>query len=129
MSTTLAQFARFALVGTIGFLTDVTVLVIGMRLGAGPYIARVISFLCAAAVTWLLNRSFTFRTGPAVKSAEPLKYLAAMTAGGAANYSSYSLVVALFPHEPLAPVAGVAIGSIVGMGLNFAGAKWWVFNA
>lgn len=57
MSTTLAQFARFALVGTIGFLTDVTVLVIGMRLGAGPYIARVISFLCAVAVTWLLNRS------------------------------------------------------------------------
>lgn len=127
--STATQFFRFAIVGTLGFVADVSVLFALMQLGAGPFMGRLVSFLCAVWVTWFLNRRFTFGSGRPSGAAEPLKYLLAMTIGGIANYLSYSLVVVLFPGQPLAPLAGVAVGSVAGMGLNFLSAKLWVFRA
>ena len=58
------RFARFILVGCIGFAVDAGVLVIALRhLTSSVYAARALSFATAVFVTWLCNRTFVFATG------------------------------------------------------------------
>ncbi len=124
------ELLRFALVGGIGFLVDAAS-VAGLALGLGldPYSARVGSYLLAATTTWMLNRSYTFRHASGRHPlAEWLHFLAANTLGGAINYATYASWVAWQGGSAGALVVGVALGSIAGMGVNFAVAKWWVFR-
>ena len=52
------QFLRFCIVGTIGFVVDAGSLYLIMATtGAGPYLARLFSFMMAASATWILNRN------------------------------------------------------------------------
>ncbi|MBN3808175.1 GtrA family protein [Paraburkholderia sp. Ac-20347] len=123
-----AQFFRFAIAGTIGFLVDAGVLYLALKCGTGPYVGRVISFLCAAFVTWQINRRTTFRGSKQhAWMTEWLRYLAAMSLGGICNYGAYAVALKTLPPGAFAPLLAVAAGSIVGMFVNFAFAKWWVF--
>ncbi|WP_408161241.1 GtrA family protein [Caballeronia jiangsuensis] len=54
------EFLRFDFAGVVGFVVDAGVLYAALSLGCGPYLGRVISFLCAAFVTWQINRRITF---------------------------------------------------------------------
>lgn len=124
-----SQFLRFAVAGTIGFLVDAGVLYVALAIGLGPYIGRVVSFLCAAFATWQINRRLTF----VVKHAESLwtewlRYLTAMSVGGACNYGTYVVALMFLPKVTIAPLVALGAGSIVGMFVNFAFAKWWVFR-
>lgn len=124
------QFLRFALAGGIGFLVDAGVLYAMLWIGTGPYIGRVISFLCAVFVTWQTNRRLTFATdhGKSILR-EFAEYLLAMMAGGLCNYAAYAVALRLLPAGQATPLVAVAVGSIAGMFVNFASAKWWVFRA
>jgi putative flippase GtrA len=122
---------RFGIVGGIGFLVDAGVLHAMLTLGLGPYSGRVVSFLAAATITFILNRSFTFRrdspsdTHPA---GEWLAYLGLMVIGGLVNYGTYAAAVALSDPVHRYPVIGVALGSIAGMAINFWTSKTLVFE-
>jgi putative flippase GtrA len=123
------QFLRFAVAGGIGFLVDAGVLYVALAIGLGPYVGRVISFLCAAFTTWQINRRLTFDVQRAASLwNEWFRYLAAMSVGGACNYGTYVAALLFLPKIAIAPLAALAAGSIVGMFVNFAFAKWWVFN-
>jgi putative flippase GtrA len=124
------QFFRFAIAGAIGFLVDAGVLYVALAVGLGPYLGRAVSFLCAAFATWQINRRMTF----VVKRTESLwtewvRYLAAMSVGGACNYGTYVVMLLFLPKVTIAPLIALGVGSIVGMFVNFAFAKWWVFRA
>lgn len=55
------QFPRFAVVGTLGFVTAVVALWLAVSvLGVRPLAGRLLSFLVAATVTWIANRRYTF---------------------------------------------------------------------
>ena len=57
------RFAKFLVVGGIGFLVDAGVLTLAVRhLGASVYAARALSFSVAVLATWLLNRTYVFGT-------------------------------------------------------------------
>ncbi|MGF6409864.1 GtrA family protein [Paraburkholderia sp. MM5482-R1] len=124
------EFIWFAIAGVVGFGVDAGVLYGALALGCGPYVGRAISFLCAAFVTWQINRRITF-TAAAGESLwrEWCQYLAAMSLGGACNYGAYVLTLHLLPRSPASPLLAVAAGSIAGMFVNFATAKLWVFRA
>lgn len=123
------QLLRFGVVGGVGFLVDSGVLYALMGCGLGFGSGRVFSFLSAVAVTWLLNRRFTFDVAQQTSLArEGLAYLAAMSLGGLLNLCTYAMIMVLLPYSPALPVVGVAAGSLVGMAVNFAGAKWWVYR-
>jgi putative flippase GtrA len=125
------QMLRFGIVGGIGFLVDAGVLTLMLTWGLGPYSGRVVSFLAAATVTWILNRSFTFRrdspsgTHPA---GEWLAYLGLMVIGGLVNYGTYAAAVTFVEPVERHPVIGVALGSIAGMAINFWTSKTMVFE-
>ncbi|WP_244197926.1 GtrA family protein [Caballeronia ptereochthonis] len=121
---------RFAIAGAVGFVVDAGVLYIALTGGCGPYLGRALSFLCAAFVTWQINRRITF-TGRANGSLwkEWYQYLLAMSFGGACNYTVYAVALKLLPKGPAAPALAVAAGSIAGMFVNFLTAKLWVFRS
>jgi putative flippase GtrA len=123
------QFIRFAIAGTIGFLVDSGVLYAMLALGTGLYVGRLISFLCAAFVTWRINRRFTFTKGHRHSAwREWYEYLVAMIFGGLCNYGAYVLAMRALPHSGTGPLIAVAIGSIAGMFVNFATARLWVYR-
>jgi putative flippase GtrA len=132
----MGQFLRFGIVGGIGFLVDAGLLHLMLVAGLGHYGGRAVSFLAAVTTTWILNRSFTFRretagasqSAPAPSLREWLAYLGLMAIGGAVNYGTYAAAVELSELVRRRPELGVALGSIVGMAINFWSAKTMIFE-
>ncbi|MFP1732886.1 GtrA family protein [Lonsdalea quercina] len=110
----------FGVVGALGFLIDSGVLYL-LKSSIGLYASRVISFICAVIFTWLLNRSFTFREKKKERklSSEFINYFALMLIGGCFNIGVYYTMIQQSAFVQNMPVIGIAIGSIVGMIVNF----------
>jgi putative flippase GtrA len=124
-----SQFLRFCIGGVIGFLVDAGVLQLLLSaLDADPYLARLVSFLCAMTATWIYNRRVTF-AGQA--SHQPVRewarYAVAMAGGFALNYGVYAALVYFVPLVHSWPVLGVAAGSIAGLAANWLSSRFWVF--
>lgn len=125
----LRELLLFGLAGTLGFLVDAGVLYLAIP-ALGLYGGRALSFLCAAAFTWAFNRMITFAER---RSGSPLHlelswYLLLMLGGGSVNYTLYAWLVANLPAIAREPVWGVAAGSVAGMLVNFALARWLLFH-
>ncbi|MBA4381361.1 MAG: GtrA family protein [Sideroxydans sp.] len=57
------QVVRFAVVGVVATVTHVAVLVVGVEwLGLHPVVASTLGFLAAVTDSYLLNRSWTFKS-------------------------------------------------------------------
>lgn len=124
-----AQVLLFLIAGAIGFGVDTAVLYGALALGLGFFVGRAISFLAAVWVTWRINRRYAFASARQESALhEWFRYLLAMSAGGAVNCAAYSAAVLSLPPLPMLPMIAVGIGSLAGMGFNFASAKWWVFK-
>lgn len=124
------QLLRFGMVGTVGFLVDAAVLYLGIALGLGLYLGRVLSYLAAVTTTWVLNRSFTFRTAPGGNRAhEFARFAVSQLSGAGLNLGLFTLLVATIPWMAENPVAAVAAGSLAGLSLNFLVARRYVFTA
>lgn len=124
------QLARFGVAGTAGFIVDAGIVQLLVSLaGWNPYLARLLSFLAAVLVTWLINRTYTFagvrRHGIL---GEWLRYLFAMSGGFVVNYAIYSLLVFHYGLVQQWPVLGVAAGSLAGLLSNFIMARWWIYR-
>ncbi len=115
------RFLRFLAVGVLGFVVDAG---LTLLLSQGNHLhalaARVPAFVAASAVTYALNRCWTF----AARSSAWLRgwrhYLAVTSIGALLNYLTYALTIVLVGTSPRTTLAGVALGSIVGLGFNFA---------
>ena len=125
------QFVLFVAAGTLGFVVDAAVLYAALALGAGFYGGRVISFLAAAFTTWQVNRRFTFTDRGAATPLwrEWFRYLYAMTFGALVNYFAYVMTLHALPMAWWVPLAGVAVGSVCGLFVNFVLARQWVFRS
>ncbi|MGH8145458.1 MAG: GtrA family protein [Rhodanobacteraceae bacterium] len=123
------QLAWFGVGGFIGFIVDAGIVqLLVSKFNADPYVGRLFSFLCAATATWLFNRHFTFHErGEYTLFGEWVRYLLAMSAGFAINYTTYALLVYFSSFVQAWPSIGVAVGSLPGSAVNFLGARHWVF--
>ncbi|MCR0985492.1 GtrA family protein [Roseomonas populi] len=129
-----AQFLRFGVVGTVGFVVDTAVLYASLAAGLDLYAGRALSYVAAATGNWALNRAWTFREAgrPAGRGAlgrQWALFLAVNLVGFAANYGTYALMVANLPLAAAHPVLAVAAGSLAGMGGNFILSRRFVFKA
>ena len=122
-----AQFARFAVVGTIGFLAD-TAIVYALRGWCGLYVAGLLSYGIVASLNWALNRVWTFRgsgAGPAHQ--QWVRYLMLNLVGLTVNRGTYAALIASFTLVRAEPVFAVAAGALAGMMINFVASKKFVF--
>jgi putative flippase GtrA len=121
------EFGRFCVVGGAGFLLDAALLQALISLmGLGPYSARLLSFLGAVTLTWVLNRSYTFHSPArnAFVKGEWLHYTGLMVFGAIVNYAAYAYCLINFPLVAQFPVLGVAAGSFAGLLLNFSTSRY-----
>lgn len=125
------QLLLFSLSGAIAFLIDGgSVQLLVAFAAADPYLARVLSFLCAVTFTFEFNRRITFR-GAAADHRWPrqwLHYVVTQLGGFAVNYVVYAALVFTLAVVARWPILGVAAGSVAGLAVNFFAARRLVFK-
>lgn len=124
----LRQFARFGVVGGLGFLVDNAV-VYGLHETVGPYWAGAVAYPVAATFTWAVNRAWTFRgqgRGPAHR--QWATFLATNLLGFVLNRGAYFALVATLPLFADHLVLALAAGTAAGMFVNFHLARKVVFK-
>ena len=125
----LRQVLAFAGVGVIGFGVDASVLYIGIAVGLGLNIGRLVSYLCAVTATWALNRRFTFADSSEQASfSQWFRFGLSQLSGATVNLGAYYILVHNSTVAAAHPIIAVAIGSLLGMTLNFLVARYYVFR-
>ena len=124
------ELLRFGLVGAIGFLVDAAVLYVLVSWHVHPLLARSVSFPTALLATWLLNSRWTFGEYRDENSQvrQALGYVIVQCVGSAANYVVFALCLPITGASSLGAVAALAIGSAVGLFVNFVGSRLLVFR-
>ena len=126
------EIILFAVGGVLGLLVDATIVqALVTAAGWNAYLARVLSFLLAATVTWWWNRRYTFagRRSNRPAHAEWLHWLGLMSVGALVNYGVYALLLIRYPILHRWPAAAAAAGSAVAALVNFATARGVLFKA
>jgi putative flippase GtrA len=127
----LRQPLGFALVGCAGFASDALLFLLLTRgLEVPVYPARVLAFIPATVVTWLLNRRFVFRTsgGAHRRRHEYLRHVAVQSLGIVVNFASFTLAVETGLGRGNAQLVPLAIGSLAAMVFNYLGSRRFVFR-
>lgn len=127
----LPQFLRFSIVGALGFFVDAAVLNAAMfLLGTGPYLGRLLSYLCAATATWHMNRQFTFPDNRGHnKGREWLTFVACSSLAGVVNYLAYASYLHFTGESVLAPTIGVGLGACAALLVNYTLSRRLVFRS
>lgn len=117
---------RFAVVGTVGFVTDAGLLWLATRkAGLDPYTARLVSFSIALIITWALNSTFTFKSREKRSKRQFGSYVAVQVSSFGLNYALYS---GLVWQGDVSPLVALAIASIIAMFYSFTAMNLWVFR-
>ncbi|MBE9376384.1 GtrA family protein [Saccharopolyspora sp. HNM0983] len=130
------EFLKFGTVGAITFVLDTGIFYLLKLsvLAAHPVTAKVLAVLCATALSYVLNREWSFRTRGGRRRPQEAALYFAVSAMGVALYSAplwvsrYVLLLAT-PHtsrlvEEIADfTAGQVVGLLVGMAF-----RWWAFR-
>lgn len=116
---------RFLLVGGIGLAVDILLFTLMLVGGVAPLVAGFAALLAATALTWRLNRAFTFDSSGRGKSNEAMRY-AVVTA--VAQSTSY-LVFAVLVSGVLAslPQAAILVGAACGAMVSYNGHRLFAF--
>lgn len=121
------QVGRFIVVGTLGFAIDGGLLYLLVSSGVDPYLARALSFPPAVTATWYLNRVWTFAARQGAARRQYVRYLAVQLVGALTNYGVYAGILSLGHRTATGALAALAVGSVAGLLINFAGARALVF--
>lgn len=126
------RFARFCLVGAVGFAVDAGLLVLILRTGVlGPVAARLISFGSAVLVTFALNRRWSFRSGPGDSRSfigDLVAYLGVQGFGFLCNLTVYTAALAALPGPWSRPLPCLALASGAALIVNYLGSDLIVFR-
>lgn len=125
-----SELLRFILVGSIGFCIDGgAMLVLSARFDWTPLTARVIGFPLAVTVTWLLNRTWTFRTGRERGVAGQYgAYLLIQLGGLLINFSVFALLVTRGGWLAGHPIIALAIGAGLALAFTFLCSRRLAFS-
>lgn len=118
----MTTIVKFTFVGVAGFLTDLTILTLAIKLGTGAILGRVISFTFAVLLTFILNRSITFTSkGDILKQFQA--YIGASVIGLSLNWFIYYACLQL-----TSPQISLAFASGGAMIINFVLYRFIVFK-
>ena len=120
---------KFGAVGCLGFVTDATVLKLGILLGLEPAWARAISLTAAMQVTFLVNGLLVFRC---LKPGRlPHQWAGYMVSNGLGNLCNYFIFLAFVSSRwPVISdhLVALAAGSFTAWMINYASVRFLVFG-
>ncbi|MCX7120290.1 MAG: GtrA family protein [Gammaproteobacteria bacterium] len=122
-----SQFCFFALAGGCGFIIDFGVFYL-LHLKLNFDISRVISILCAMTVTWIFNRTLTFKVEKKATHVEWIKYMLVNGTGATINFSIFMLLTRSHPALKQYFIVPFIIATSISMWFNFALAKFYIFK-
>ena len=124
-----AELARFAVVGTVGFLVDGGVLQLLVSAADwSPFAARALSFPAALTATFVLNRAWTFQGLRMGVARAYGAYGAIQLVGALINLAVFSVCVLAAPALYERPLIALAVGAGVAMLFNYYASKRVVFR-
>lgn len=125
------EIFRYLQVGLAGFVADVSVLsllIYAFDFGesdTGLVLSRVVSFLAAITVTFILNAGYTF--GGSVRDSRFTVYVIIQCLGAAINLGTYTALVLYGPFNE-APLIALVIGSAAATTSNFILVRRFVYK-
>lgn len=118
----------FGLAGGIGFIVDVSVLLLLLRFTPlDPFSARIFAIAAAMCCTWMINRNFTFQKGGRSVAKEGMRYGSVGITSALINYAVYSGLLIQFSE--LRPIFAVVIASAIATIWSYIGYSKFVFAA
>jgi len=125
-----AEFVQFGMVGSTGVVIDLIIYFAFQSLFAIDHkVARAWAFVGAASWNWALNRliTFTYRQKMSKLIQWPA-FLLTSTVGFFVNWGSYVMLTDYVPFFDSHRVLALLLGVLLGMGINFMGARMFVFR-
>lgn len=109
------------MIGAIGFAVEaITLTFLTGVVGWAAWHSRMISFPLALAITWTLNRKYTFRGQSAYgRVRDALGYTVIQSMGSLINLVVFRTALELAPVMHTLPVIALAIGAVAGLSFNF----------
>lgn len=125
-----ATALKFAAVGGLGFLTDISVLRLCLRvLHLTPLEGRAVSLTCAMQVTFLINGFFVFRCLTWRRCGRQwLAYMGGNGVGNLVNYLVFAGLVSSRLPELSRNGWALVISSAIAYAINFLCARFMVFG-
>ncbi|MGO4565734.1 GtrA family protein [Rhizobium sp. 2YAF20] len=121
------RFLRFAAAGGVGFIVDVSILMLLLHFTSlGPFGARAISIPMAVIAAWMLNRTFTFDRSGRSLAVEGFRYGSIGVTSALLNYALYSALLMSTPI--LRPTVALVLASAAATGFSFFGYSRFVFR-
>lgn len=119
------KIVLFTITGTLGFIVDSGIFSYLYYIESFNMIfSRIISFIIAVLVTWILNRSFTFENNSKMKKTkEYLHYLKIQLTGAIINFIIFFSFIYFLEIFKDIPLGALAIASICAMFYNFIFSK------
>lgn len=112
---------RFGLVGLLNTAIGFAVILFALRMGAGDYTANATGYIAGLALSYMLNRSWTFGVTQPVNPAEFARFMGAFALSYAANLLLITAgKLAGFGGNPLLHLGGVLLYSALFFGLSQA---------
>jgi putative flippase GtrA len=122
-------FLRFGVVGTVGFLVDLSILETGLALGLDHFVARFISIMVALQVTFLANGLLVFKHGtPDQLLTRWPHYMLSSGFSVACNYTIYLALIHSGLRYLSLSVVAVVIATGITMFISFTGARRFAFR-
>jgi len=128
--TTLSQFIKFSMVGCAGMCVDLSLTYVAKSTWLLPfYVARVVGFVFALTLNFLLNRRFTFPKARArAATAQYVMFFGVCLLGLFVNWlTSVSLYYAI-PFFNTHYLIASFVGILMGLTVNFTGSKFIAFK-
>ena len=126
-SSGLGRILRFVVVGGIGFVADAAMLALLLAATPlGPFVARLISIGFGLTVTWLCNRTLTFRPSSRGMLREGARYGGVGITTSIVNYLVYGVLLLAMPS--MAPLLALVVASLAAMALSYLGYSRLVFD-
>jgi putative flippase GtrA len=118
------KIVKFGLVGVLNTAADVTVFWALTRAALTPTAANLVSYSCGTAVSFTLNRRWTFRSASARPFRELLKFLLVNLGGLLISTGIVGLGTLAMP-----PLAAKLLSVPFSFAWNFCLNRYWVFAA
>jgi dolichol-phosphate mannosyltransferase len=120
----LGQMARFAVVGSVGYVVNLVVYTIVLNAAKAPYLlAAVLAFLVAFGVNFVANRHWTFAATKARATPQAARFLIVSLAALGLNLVLLKLFAGALDSKTLAQALAVAIAAP----FSFIANRFWTF--